>query len=175
MKKQPTTHLGNKELHKRHSVMVETVSLGGTIPRAKVMDQMIIDRYLILGLLNLQQHRAGEYLLAQAGRAGIFPTGVNWLGAGGTIPSSHVPIGMMPFGDTLKLVADEWGDFHAKLVKLVICNNLDVIKSKSKMRCLKEALDCIAKRRMGGGVDPVGWIKNRDKKRAAKTGGSDKH
>ena len=39
------TDLGTNEIHKRHSVMI-----GGKMPRAKVMDQTLIDRYLIDGL-----------------------------------------------------------------------------------------------------------------------------
>ena len=38
--------LGSPEVHQRHAVMIE----GGTVPRARVMDQTLIDRYLIDGL-----------------------------------------------------------------------------------------------------------------------------
>ena len=40
------TDLGTAEIYKRHSVMVE----GGRVPRAKVMDQTLIDRYLVDGI-----------------------------------------------------------------------------------------------------------------------------
>ena len=64
------TDLGTPEVHKRHAVMVE----GGTMPRAKVMDQNLIDRYLMDGLLTLGEHQAGEYVLSQAMKAGILPS-----------------------------------------------------------------------------------------------------
>ena len=51
------TELGTPEIHQRHSVMIE----GGTVPRAKVMDGTVVDRYLMDGLINLQQHMACEY------------------------------------------------------------------------------------------------------------------
>ena len=70
------THLGNRQLHKRHSVMIE----GGMIPRAKVMDQTLIDRYLMKGLIDLTQHQAGEYLLRQACLAKLWATGVDLSG-----------------------------------------------------------------------------------------------
>ena len=61
------TDLGTNEIHKRHSVMIE----GGKMPRAKVMDQTLIDRYLIDGLLTLQEHQAAEYVLSQGSAAGL--------------------------------------------------------------------------------------------------------
>jgi len=57
------TYLGNKELHRRHSVMIE----GGKIPRARLMTQIMIDKYLMRGIIDLIQHQAGEYLYRQAG------------------------------------------------------------------------------------------------------------
>ena len=36
-------------------------------PRAKVMNQTMIDQYLMYGMLDLAQHRAGEYLLGETG------------------------------------------------------------------------------------------------------------
>ena len=45
------TDLGTNEIYKRHSVMIE----GGKVPRAKVMDQTLIDRYLVDGIISLQR------------------------------------------------------------------------------------------------------------------------
>ena len=75
--------LGSPEVHQRHAVMIE----GGTVPRARVMDQTLIDRYLIDGLLTLQEHQAGEYLLSQAAKAGIFTKPLRG-GAGESNPDS---------------------------------------------------------------------------------------
>jgi len=68
------TDLGTPEIHKRHSVMVE----GGSLPRAKVMEQTVVDRLLMNCLLTLAQHQAGEYLLSQASQAGIFAKPLNY-------------------------------------------------------------------------------------------------
>ena len=145
MKKQPTTHLGNKQLHKQHSVMIE----GGAVPRAKVMDQTIIDRYLMQGKLTLAQHHAGEYLLGQAAKAGLWPTGVNLSGTRveGATPN-YVPFGAFPFGRTLVMVRRRFGDFHAYLTREVVCYDWDVSADDYRMGCLRESLDWIDERRM---------------------------
>lgn len=162
---QPTTHLGNKELHRRHSVMVE----GGVVPRAKVMDQTMIDKLLMRGQITLAQHRAGEYLLNQAARAGIYPRGINWDSAGGTKPGPRVPFGMFPFGRTIIIVKRRYGWFHAYLVQEVVCQNWDVSADEMKMKCLREALDWIADRRMALRYDPLAHLRRAKKKGAERT------
>ncbi len=68
------TDLGTKEIYKRHSVMIE----GGKMPRAKVMDQLVVDRMLMNGLLTLQEHQAAEYILSQAASAGVYAKPLNY-------------------------------------------------------------------------------------------------
>jgi len=137
------THLGNKELHRRHSVMIE----GGNVPRARVMTQIIIDKYLMRGLIDLIQHQAGEYLYRQAGKAGIWPTGANWKGTGKGV-GNYVPFGAFPYGRTLSLVDRELTWFHSYLVAQVVCQDFDVSEHKLRMKCLLEALDLIAARKL---------------------------
>ena len=59
--------LGSPEVHQRHAVMIE----GGTVPRARVMDQTLIDRYLIDGLLTLQE-QPQEGVLVISGDLSLF-------------------------------------------------------------------------------------------------------
>jgi hypothetical protein len=147
-----STHLGNSLLHKRHSVMIE----GGQIPRAKVMNQMLIDHWLMHGEINLVEHQAGEYLLGQAARAGVWPTGVDLSGTRvqGSV-GNYIPANAFPFGRTLILVKKKYGWFHSYLVREVVCFGWDVSKNEFRMDCVKQALNWIAKRRMGGGKDPL--------------------
>lgn len=147
------THLGNDFLHKRHSVMVE----GGQIPRARVMDQHIIDRYLMRGELTLMQHRAGEYLLSQAAAGGLWATGINLSIAicspgGGR---NRIPYGINAFVKTLNVVKKRLSWFHAWLVKEVICSEQDVSGDDFRMGVLRQGLDCIADERMGWKGDPL--------------------
>jgi len=141
----PTTHLGNTELRRHHSILIE----GGSVPRARVMDQNIIDRYLMRGDLTLGQHRAGEYLLHQAQIAGIWPTGVDWSKPNiQNSKPSNVPFRIFPYGRTIAIVRRRFGDFHAYLVQEVVCFDWDVSNKSDFMKCLQESLDWIAERRM---------------------------
>ncbi len=140
------THLGNRMLHRNKSVMIE----GGAIPRARVMDQVMIDRYLMRGLLNLTQHRAGEFLMQQAARAGAWATGCDWskpggVGAGG----SRGHVGSLAYGGTLAAVQDKLGWFHMWICREVVIHDYDASKSDFRMDCLRQGLDWIAHRRMG--------------------------
>lgn len=159
MRKQPTTYLGSKELHRRHSVMVEP----GNIPRARVMDQHIIDRFLMLGLLSLAQHRAGEYLLKQAADAGMWATGVDLSKTrvtGGK--ANNVPFRIFPYGRTIALVRRRFGDFHVYVVEEVVCHDWDVSGDEYRMKCLREGLDWISERRMM--VEPLQKLRRAMKK-----------
>ena len=49
-------------LHKRHKVRLEQAE-GEPIARAKVVDQMVIDRLLDEDLISLSQHKAAEIFL----------------------------------------------------------------------------------------------------------------
>lgn len=162
---QPTTYLGNKQLHRKHSVMIE----GGNVPRARVMDQHIIDRYLMEGLINLRQHRAAEYLLDQASRAGLWATGVDLSKTRVQVGRpNNVPFRIFPFGRTIAMVRKRFGDFHAYLVKEVVCYDWDVRKDEERMKCLREALDWISERRQC--YVPMQRLRNAVKKAAPKGG-----
>lgn len=154
----PTTSLGTNELHSRHSVMIE----GGLVPRAKVMDQVLIDAYLMRGLLSLKEHRAGEYLLGQAAKANMWAKGANLLGAGGGVKKSTVPMGVFPFGRTLVMVKQRWGPYCAYVVKRVVCDNWDVAEKEYDMACLKRGLSHIADVRMGWSSNPLRYLIKND-------------
>jgi hypothetical protein len=159
------TYIGNKELHARHRVSVEP----GPVPRATVRDQNLIDRYLEDKLITSRQHHAGEYFLQQAGRAGVWPKGVNWNMSGGDKGRpNYVPFGAFPYGKTLAVVRKRYGEFHAFVLNEVIVHGWDVSHNDFAMTCLKEALDWVADRRMGFRYDPVAGLKTLAAKRAAR-------
>jgi hypothetical protein len=156
------THLGNSQLHRNKSVMIE----GGMFPRSRVMNQHMIDQYLMHGTLNLAQHKAGEYLLQQAAQSGMWPTGVNLSGIhvdGGKKDWS--PRNSFGFVRTLKVIEKKYGWFHSWLVVEVVVRDWDVSKFPMRMTCLKQALDWIMERRMRGGSDPVERLRIAAKKK----------
>lgn len=146
------THLGNSQLHKNKSVMIE----GGQFPRAKVMDQHIIDRYLMLGLLKLQQHQAAEFVLAQAAAGGSWPTGVDWSGTSVTgLIRNYVPSRSFPLGRTLVKVKRRFGWFHMYVLNEIVVHDWDASEDDFRMECFRESLDWIAERIMGRRPDPL--------------------
>lgn len=166
----PTTHLGNKELHRRHVVDVEP----GPVPRARVKDQELIDSYLLRRSINTRQHAAGEYFLAQAGRAGCWAKGINWNSSGGGRGKpNYVPFGAFPYGKTLAVVKKRHGEFHAYVLNEVIVHGWDVEKDDFLLTCLREALDWVAARRMGHRYDPIIGLKALAAKKAANNPTSD--
>ena len=150
-----TTELGTPEMHKQHSVMIE----GGTLPRAKVMDQALVDRYLMEGLLTLEEHQAAEYLMNQASQAGLYTKPLNFESGGSArISDPFANDGLERFGKTLRLLADKFGEYHKYLVQEVVLHNWDVSGHDRRMKMLKEGLAWISHRRMSGGKNPLRHI-----------------
>lgn len=173
MKPTPTTHLGNKQLHKKHSVMIE----GGNVPRARVMDQHIFDRYLMKGLIDMHQHRAAEHILQQAATAGMWPTGVDLsaVRVEGR-QRNFVPFGAFPLGRTLVAIRKRFGDFHVYVVREVVCYDWDVSHDENLMKVLREGLDWTANRVVGY-VPSVARLRKAVKKRGTEVphaGGDEK-
>ena len=148
---QAKTNLGNKMLHKNKSVMIE----GGMIPRAKVMNQLMIDQYLMHGTLTLNQHRAAEFLLGEAVKMGAWPTGANLSGTGSRDGKHDYALTRgFGLGNTLDGVEARYGWFHRYLVLEVVIHEWDVSMHEMRMKVLGEALDHICDHRMGGTSEP---------------------
>jgi hypothetical protein len=62
--------IGTQQLHKKHDVAVEKLDSG--LARAKVRDQLVIDRLLFDDVINIGQHAEAERLLNLAQKAGCF-------------------------------------------------------------------------------------------------------
>lgn len=156
----PMVNLGNRELHRQHSVMIQ----GGNVPRAKVMDQHLIDRYLMRGAITLRQHHAGEHLLQQAAAAGTWATGVKWdVSGGASSRPSYVPFGAFWFGGSMKRIRERFGRLHEYVTRAVICHQLDAAKHDRTMDALLDSLDFMADLR--GSREPL-----RNLRRAIKKG-----
>lgn len=135
--------LGTRQIHDKHSVMIE----GGIIPRAKVMDQLIIDRLLMNGRIDLSQHMAAELFLSQAERACINVRAQKYdsIPVGNSRKDSYSN-GYGAFSKTVSLVKNSLGIEYARvLYDCLILNQL----SENKFRLLTDSLDLIFNRRMG--------------------------
>ena len=161
------THLGNDQLHRNKSVMVE----GGRYPRARVMNQHMIDQYLMRGLLNLEQHQAGEYLMGQALRAGVWASTVDLSGT--KIQGKKrdfTPSNAFGFVRSVRAVYQRYGWFHSWLMVEVVIRDWDVQESSMRMVCLRQALDWIVERRMGGTHNPMRRLETAAARTAAAAG-----
>jgi hypothetical protein len=153
------TDLGTKEIYKRHSVMIE----GGKMPRAKVMDQLVVDRMLMNGLLTLQEHQAAEYILSQAASAGVYAKPLNYepKSSGGMSKNGLESDQLMRYSRTIGLITKRFGDYAKYLVEEVVLHNWDVSDSPDKLKVLKKGLSWVADRRMAGGRNPVRHIRGK--------------
>ena len=150
------TDLGTNEIHKRHRTLIE----GGKLPRARVMDQLVIDKYLIDGVLTLAQHQAGEYILNQAVKAGVYTKPLNYSEpSGGDGKGGGVSEYLLRFGRTMGLIRDRYGEYAKYLTEEVVCHNWDISDSGNKVRMLRDSLDLIVNLRMAGGRNPMRHIK----------------
>jgi hypothetical protein len=149
--KRPTTHLGNKELHSRHAVMIE----GGSLPRAKVMDQTVFDRWLVCGKINLAQHKAAELLLELSSRGGMWPSAINLMGSGGGKKGSTVPFRAIGIGGMLSAVQKKFGWFHANILRVVIRHNKDVSDDALKFAAIQQSLNWISNEKMARVPNPL--------------------
>lgn len=150
MAKVPPTDLGTKEIYKRHSIMVE----GGLVPRARVMDQNVVDALLMRGELTLSQHRAAEMVMEQAARSGIYAKAPDPIRAIGGVKNA-VPTGIFALGRTLKLVERQCSPYHAYLVQEVVCQNWDISDRNHLVVMLQHGLQAIADRYMMAKKNPV--------------------
>ena len=148
--------LGTPEIHKQKSVLVE----GGPAPRAKVMDQSLIDRYLMDGLLSLQEHQAAEYVLNQAVQAGVFTKPLRYEASSGcSVSDPMANESLERFGRTLRLVKKTLGAYHKAILQEVVLNDWDISVNPDRLRVFKEALQVISERRMSGGKNPMRHLK----------------
>jgi len=154
----PKTELGNDQLRKRHSVMVE----GGAVQRAKVMDQMPFDRYLMDGTITLAQHQACEYILNQASMAGLFVTGRDPVGGRSSRKGGATPPDMIErYGKTMKVISNRLGALGEHIVEETVLHGADFSSNANHMAILVEGLDLIVNARLSGGRNPVRLIKNK--------------
>jgi hypothetical protein len=68
--------VGSPKLHEKHRVILEKEE-GEVVARARVTDQLEIDRLLLSGKIDTVHHKSAEFLLDVLSRAGAFVKSVN--------------------------------------------------------------------------------------------------
>ena len=119
---------------------------GGLIPTARVKNQNLIDTLLNDELISIPQHMAGEYVLAQCVKAGVYVKGMAYDGmprGSGRYDPHHN--GMLPLRKTLKLVQEKCGNSGADvLINAVVAEVL----AASNLRLLKKSLGVVSEYRL---------------------------
>ena len=108
---------------------------GGLIPTARVRNQTLIDTLLDDELISIVQHMAGEYVLAQCVKAGVYVKGMAYDGmplGSGRHDAHHN--GLLPLRKTLRLVRKKCGNsgadvlLNAVVAEVLAANNLRLLK-----------------------------------------------
>ena len=142
---QNVNDVGSKMLHKRHKVRLEQAE-GEPIARAKVVDQMVIDRLLDEDLISLSQHKAAEIFLLTAKNAGVFLTGPNMMGSpSGNAKKEKYHFGLIRLSRMLRTVTEEVGQRGADLLMIVTCEEHE--PTEEQLVVYKKALDVIVENR----------------------------
>jgi len=98
---------------------------GGLIPTARVRNQTLLDALLDRELIQVREHLAGEYVLAQCVKAGIHVKGISFDGMplGGGNPKNSFN-GLMPLRKTLRLVIKKCGSKGADVLVDAVASDL---------------------------------------------------
>ena len=111
-----TMDVGNPKLHERHQVALERED-GEVVSRARVTDQLAIDRLLLKDKITLIEHKAAEYMLQVFVDAGAFVKSVNLNSTPSTrFQKSNYNYGLLRLRDTAKCIEEAVGDDHAYMV-----------------------------------------------------------
>lgn len=139
----------------------------GVVPRARVMDQTRLDRYLMDGVITPRQHTAGMVIHRHAYKAGMFPKGQDYTPKIKTPPSSRVLVRKDGFGKISRRIAKHLSPEHLRVTTAVICFDADV--SGESMTRLRQTLNYVDANYSGSDRDPLALLEmNRPKKTGAR-------
>jgi 4-hydroxy-L-threonine phosphate dehydrogenase PdxA len=137
-----TMDVGNPKLHERHEVALEKED-GEVVSRARVTDQLEIDRLLLANKITSLEHKASEYLLQVFVDAGVFVKTVNMNAiSSGRFAKSNYNYGLLRFRDTAGVIEEAVGEDAAVMVFNAIAKDLPVLDNELPFfRLAMQALD----------------------------------
>ena len=111
-----TMDVGNPKLHERHEVVLEKED-GEVVSRARVTDQLAIDRLLLKDKITSIEHKAAEYMLQVFVDAGAFVKSVNFNSTPSTrFQKSNYNYGLLRLRDTANCIEGAVGEDYAYMV-----------------------------------------------------------
>jgi len=134
--------VGNPKLHERHDVVLEKTD-GEVVSKARVTDQLEIDRLLLTDKITSLEHKAAEYMLQVFVDAGVFVKTVNMnVISSGRFAKSNYDYGLLRFRDTAGVIEDAVGEDAAVMVFNAIAKDLPVLANELPFfRLAMQALD----------------------------------
>ena len=111
-----TMDVGNPKLHERHKVVLEKAD-GEVVSRARVTDQLAIDRLLLKDKITSIEHKAAEFMLQVFVDAGAFVKSVNFNSTPSTrFQKSNYNYGLLRLRDTANCIEGAVGEDYAYMV-----------------------------------------------------------
>ena len=111
-----TMDVGNPKLHERHDVVLEKED-GEVVSRARVTDQLAIDRLLLKDKITSIEHKAAEFMLQVFVDAGAFVKSVNFNSTPSTrFQKSNYNYGLLRLRDTANCIEGAVGEDYAYMV-----------------------------------------------------------
>ena len=143
-----TMDLGNPKLHERHEVVLQKED-GEVVPKARVTDQLEIDRLLLGNKITSLEHKAGEFMLQVFVDAGVFVKTVNLNAiSSGRFPKSNYHYGLLRFRDTARVVQEVVDDDQA--LKIFDCLAKDYPIEEDDLIFFRLAMQAIDQKFLSG-------------------------
>jgi len=122
------------------SIVVEA----GIVPRARAMDQCVVDVLLLKNLITIQQHQAAEYFMDICAKSQMFihSHGYDSIRATGTQKKDKVYF--FPYSRLVKSINTKLSINHSKVLHDVVIEDM---YPKQNMDKLEECLDFISETR----------------------------
>ena len=134
--------VGNPKIHEKHKVVLEKDE-GDAISKARVVDQLEIDRMLLADKITSLEHKAAEYMLQVFVDAGVFVKTVDMHAtSSGRFQKSNYNYGLLRLRDTGRVIEDAVGEDETVMVMSVIAKDLPLVEEEIPVfRLAMQALD----------------------------------
>jgi hypothetical protein len=118
LKPKQVNDIGTAALHRRHAISLEQADSG--VGRARVNDQMFIDKLLLKKAITIRHHQAAERILSQAVQAGVYLKSPDMTSTFGGSGHSNRNDRLLMLSRTFRKITKEFGEPAATLTYLMI-------------------------------------------------------
>lgn len=116
----------------------------GIIPRARAMDQCVVDVFLLKGLITIQQHQAAEYFMDICAKSQMFIHSLGYDSTPCTGTMKKDKVYFFPYSRLVNSINKKLSFSHSKVLHDVV---IEDIYPERDMDKLEECLDFISETR----------------------------